>query len=93
MIKNLPDNAGDIGSILGLGRCPGEGGGNLLQCSCLGNPTDRGACWATVHGVQGIGHDFVAEHTCSLQSKSLRQLYKYSPHKFKVPSIRNVNFR
>ena len=44
-------------------------------------------------GSQGVGHDFVAEHTCSLQSKALRQLYKYSPHKFKVPSIRNVNFR
>ena len=40
-------NAGDPGSIPGLGRSPGEGNGNLLQYSCLGNPIDRGAWWAT----------------------------------------------
>ena len=39
-----------MGSIPGLGRSPGEGNSNPLQCSCLGNPTDRGAWWATVHG-------------------------------------------
>ena len=44
-------NAGDPGSIPGLGRSPGEGNGNPLQYSCLENPTDRGAWWATVHGV------------------------------------------
>ena len=44
-------NAGDQGSIPGLGRSPGEGNGNPLQCSCLENPMDRGACRATVHGV------------------------------------------
>ena len=43
-------NAGDAGSIPGLGRCPGEGNGNPLQYSCLENPMDRGAWWATVHG-------------------------------------------
>ena len=43
--------AGDAGSVPGLGRFPGEGNGNLLQFSCLGNPMDRGAWWATVHGV------------------------------------------
>ena len=43
--------AGDVGSIPGLGRSPGEGNGNLLQYSCLGNPIDRGTQWATVHGV------------------------------------------
>ena len=43
-------NAGDPGSIPGLGRSPGEGNGNPLQYSCLENPTDRGAWWATVHG-------------------------------------------
>ena len=43
--------AGDTGSIPGLGRSPGGGHGNPLQYSCLENPTDRGACWATVHGV------------------------------------------
>ena len=46
--------AGAAGSIPGLGRSPGEGNGNLLQCSCLENPMDRGAWWATVHGVAKI---------------------------------------
>ena len=44
-------NAGDAVSIPGLGRSPGERNGNPLQYSCLGNPVDRGAWWATVHGV------------------------------------------
>ena len=44
-------NAGDPGSIPGMGRSPGEGNGDPLQCSCLENPMDRGAWWATVHGV------------------------------------------
>ena len=49
MVKNPPANVGDVGSIHGLGRCPGEGNGNPLQYSCLGDPMDRGAWWATVH--------------------------------------------
>ena len=44
-------NAGDLRSVPGSGRSPGEGNGNPLQYSCLKNPTDRGAWWATVHGV------------------------------------------
>ena len=44
-------NAGDPGSIPGSGRSPGEGNGNPLQCSCLENPMDRGAWWATVQGL------------------------------------------
>ena len=54
MLKNLPANAGDVKdlcSILGSGSSPGEGHGNPLQYSFLENPTDRGAWWATVHGV------------------------------------------
>ena len=50
VVKNPPTNAGDMSSILRLGRSPGEGNGNLLQYSCLENPTDRGSWWATVHG-------------------------------------------
>ena len=50
-VKNPPANAGDVGSISGLGRSPGEGNGNLLQYSCLGNPMDNRAWWATVRGV------------------------------------------
>ena len=53
VVKNPPANAGNkyVGSISGSGRSPGEGHGNPLQYSCLGNPMDRGAWWATVHGV------------------------------------------
>ena len=50
-VKNPPANAGDMGSIPGLGRSSGEGNGNPLLYSCLGNPMDRGAWQATVHGV------------------------------------------
>ena len=50
VVKNLPANARDTGSIVGLGRSPGEGNGNPLQYSCLGNPMERGAWWATVSG-------------------------------------------
>ena len=53
MVKNPPFNAGDAWdshSIPGSGRCPGEGNGNPLQYSYLGNPMDRGAWWTTVHG-------------------------------------------
>ena len=49
--KESACNAGDPRSIPGWGRFPGGGHGNPLQYSCLGNPTDRGAWWATVHGV------------------------------------------
>ena len=53
VVRNLIDNAGDIrgtGLIPGLGRSPGGGHSNPLQCSCLGNPMDRGAWWAIVDG-------------------------------------------
>ena len=51
MVKNLPASAGDAGSICGLGRSTGGGNDNPLQYSCLESPMDRGAWWATVHGV------------------------------------------
>ena len=54
VVKNLPANAGGTGDaslILGLGRSPAGGNGNPLQYSCLENPMDIGAWWATVHGV------------------------------------------
>ena len=52
VVENTPASAGDIrdaGLITGSGRSPGEGNGNPLQYSCLGNPMDRGAWRATVH--------------------------------------------
>ena len=54
VVKNLPVSAGDIGdlgSTPGSGRSPRERNGNPLQYSCLGNPMNRRAWWATVHGV------------------------------------------
>ena len=55
-------NAGDPGSSPGSGRSPGEGNGNPLQCSCLGNPMDRGAWWDTVHGVaKRAGYDLATK--------------------------------
>ena len=51
MVKNPSANAADEGSIPGSRRSFGEGHGNSLQDSCLGNPMDRGAWWATVQGV------------------------------------------
>ena len=51
VVKNPQANAGNVDLIPGSGRSPGEGNGSLLQCSCLGNPMDRGAWRAVVHGV------------------------------------------
>ena len=51
MVENPSANAGDVGSVPGLGRSPGEGNGNPLPYSYLEKPMDRGAWQATVHGV------------------------------------------
>ena len=61
--KASAHNAGDPGSIPGLGRSPGEGNGNPLQCSCLENSMDGGAWWATVHGV-AKSRTRLSEFTC-----------------------------
>ena len=61
MVKNLPANAEDAGSIPESGKSPGGGIGNPLQYSCLGNPKVRGAWWATVHGVE---ESDMTEDTC-----------------------------
>ena len=68
MVKNPPANAGDVGTILGLGRSPGGGNDNPLQYSCLGNPMDKRSLAGTVHGATGVGHNLVT---------------KFSPHLLK----------
>ena len=59
--KESACNAGDLSLIPGLGKSPGKGNGNPLQCSCLENPMDRGARGATVHGVTRVGHDLMTK--------------------------------
>ena len=75
MVKTPPANAGDTrdtGSIPGLGRSPGVGNGNLLQYSCLGNPMDRGACQATVHGVTKLDMtEHMRAHTHTQKRKAV----------------------
>ena len=59
--KQSACSAGDLDSIPGSGRSPGEGNGNPLQDSCLENPMVRGALQATVHGVARVGHDLATK--------------------------------
>ena len=59
--KESTCNAGDAGLIPGSRRSPVEENGNSLQDSCLGNPMDRGAWWATVHEIARVGHDLVTK--------------------------------
>ena len=68
-VKNPPANpraTGDTGSIPGSGRSPAGGNGNPFQHSCLGNPRDRGAWWATVQGSQRVRHNWEIEHACTI---------------------------
>ena len=59
--KESACSAGDLGSIPGSGRSPGERNGNPLQYSCLENPMDRGVWQATAHGVARVGHDLATK--------------------------------
>ena len=60
-VKESACSTGDLSSIPGLGRSPGEESGNPLQCSCRGNPMDRGAWQATPMGLQRVGHDLATK--------------------------------
>ena len=63
--KESPCSAGDLGSIPGLRRSPGEGNGNPLQYSCLENPMDRGVCRPQSMGSQRVRHNRATNtHTC-----------------------------
>ena len=67
MAENLPASAGNVGLVPGLGRPPGEGNGNPLQHSCLGNPNDRGDWQATVlEGHKRVGCDLATKTTLFL---------------------------
>ena len=81
VVKNPPAIAGDMGSIPGSGRSPGVGNGNPLQYSCLRNPIDRGASWATVHRVAKSRTQLSKRTTATLAaycpSEALASLVKY----------------
>ena len=74
VVKNLPASGVDAGLIPGSGRSPGEGNGNPLQYSCLKNSMDRGAWWATVHGVTKMTEQRSAHGTYSLKEEKISLL-------------------
>ena len=83
LVKNLPANAGDVSSNPGVGRSPGEGNGNPLQFSYLGNHMDRGAWWATIHGVVkwiGLGDQTTStqKHVSKADLRVSRALSQFS---------------
>ena len=75
-------NTRDTTSILGLGTFPAEGNGNPLQSSCLGNPTNRGAWRATVHGVtKRVGHDLATkQQQRNIASSDVMDRILWPPH-------------
>ena len=84
--KESACNAGDAGLIPGSGRSSGGRNGNPLQYSCLENPMDRGAKWATVHGVaESDMHDWVTEHTWILD-----HVHRQLPGKERQPLLQVI---
>ena len=85
MVKNQPASAGDRGSIPELGRSPGEGNGNPLQYSCLGNPMDRRACQAIIRKVTKSWKLLKQRHASTPVQEEISQKEKV---KVKVVSVR-----
>ena len=77
--KESACNAGDLGSIPGSERSPGEGNGNPFQYSCLENPMGRGAWQATVHGVTKLGHDLLTKALPQHKEGWNYRILNYSP--------------
>ena len=91
MIKNPPANAGgtrDVGSVPGLGRSPGGGHGNPLRYSCLENPMDTGAWWATVHRAE--------KSRTQMKRFSMHSMYKFCQEKCLLtapgPLLKEINW-
>ena len=75
VVKNQPADARDLGSIPGSGRSLGGENGNPLQYSCLGNPKDRGAWWATVHGVEESDKSNLYQITYDIFHRTRRKIF------------------
>ena len=91
--KESACNAGDLSSIHGSGKSSGEGNGNSLQHSCLENPRDRGAWWATVHGVAKSSDmtELLSTHTVREATLILEELKRIStPGKMKYNSHKSI---
>ena len=89
-VKASASNAGNPGSIPGLGRSPGEGNGNPLQYSCLENPMDGGAWQATVHGVAKTG-TWLNDLT-SLDFNIINLFtFNFQKHPFSPPGLNNLH--
>ena len=71
-VKNQPAKWGDLGSVPGWGRSPGEGNGNPLQYICVENPIDRGAWRAIVHGVARSWTRLSNKHSYTLLSRNTK---------------------
>ena len=90
MVKTLLANEGDSGDMVlipGSGRSPGEGNGILLQYSCLGNPMDRVAWWAIVHGVTKELDMTEHAHIKTLEYTNINMVTKYVLYKNVVISV------
>ena len=94
MVKNPPANAGDVrdsGSVPGSGRSSGEGNGNLLHYSCLGNPMDRETLWAIIHRAAKSQTRLKWLRTLTLILRPVQILWKTCPKKFFSSFTRIVN--
>ena len=74
VVKNLPANVEDTGSIPGLGRCPGEGNGKPFQYSCLENFMDRGSRQLQSMESQRVKHNCATDHTCNINIMLLNEI-------------------
>ena len=96
VVKNPPASTGDMGSMLGSGRSPGKGNGNLLWYSCLENPMDRGAWQATFHGVAKSQTCLSAytSHVPGFWKVAIRYLIRYpSGNVWEAIGIPSMEFR
>ena len=87
MLKSPPADVGkarDVSLMPESGRFPGGGHGNPLRCSCLENPVDRGAWWATAHGTAESGATKAAEHACVRADTKRKEKYELGANKLCV---------